>query len=257
MTYWIDTHSHFADEAFQDDFLSYIHRCEEANVGRVLVMCMNRTEWETMIGWKKEYDWLDLACGYHPEDLQKLTEEDWKWLEEVVSDPRCVAIGEIGLDYHWDTSYNDLQKACFIKQLQLADTVNKPVLIHARDAMQDTYDILKAQNVKKGGIMHCYGGSAEMAREFVKIGYHLAFGGPLTFKNSVKPKETVADTAMENLFIETDCPYMAPVPMRGKQNESSYVHYVGEFMAQMKNVDEETLQKIQMEQYELLFGVKL
>lgn len=243
MSAWIDTHSHFASDEFQEEFDAYMQRCAAANVGRIMVICMNRQEWQRMIPRLTPYPCIDLAVGYHPEDLRELTAADWTWLEEIVTDPRVKAIGEIGLDYHWDTSYNDLQKEAFIRQIELADRVNKPILVHSRDAAQDTFDLLKAHTPQAKGVMHCYGGSLEMAREYVKLGFYLSFGGPLTFKNAVRPKEVVSAIDPSFLLIETDCPYMAPHPMRGKQNESSYVHYVGEYMAQLKQMESEALQK--------------
>lgn len=243
MSDWIDTHSHFASDEFQEEFDAYMRRCAEANVGRIMVICMNRQEWQRMIPRLTQYPCIDLAVGYHPEDLRELTEADWAWLEDVVSDPRVKAIGEIGLDYHWDTSYNDLQKEAFIRQIGLADRVHKPILVHSRDAAQDTFDLVKAHTPQAKGVMHCYGGSLEMAKEYVKLGFYLSFGGPLTFKNAVRPKEVVCGMDPSFLLIETDCPYMAPHPMRGKQNESSYVRYVGEYMAQLKQMESEALQK--------------
>jgi len=167
MGYWIDTHSHFADDMFQEKFDEYMARCKEAHVEKIICICMNQKEWNLMVEHQKTYHNLYLAYGYHPEDIQKLTEEDWLFFEKVVQDPRCIAIGEIGLDYHWDQSYNDFQKECFIRQIEAANRVNKPILVHARDAAQDTFDIIKQHRPVASGIMHCYGGSVEMAREYV------------------------------------------------------------------------------------------
>ena len=256
MGYWIDSHAHMTDECYQAEFDSYMQRAKEANVGRVLVICLNFEEVERAFVLKAQYPFLDVAVGFYPGDTPKLTEEDWKRLEEVVQDDRILAIGEIGLDYYWDKSFVELQKECFIRQIELANKVHKPILIHCRDASQDTYDILASHKAEYGALLHCYSGSVEMAKRFEKLGLYFSFAGPLTFKNSKESKEVVKAMPLDKMFVETDCPYLTPVPHRGKQNETSYVHYTGEYLAQLKELDVEIVQNQMMENYKKLFNIQ-
>ena len=256
MSFWIDSHAHMTDACYQEDFDAYMQRAKEANVGRVLVVCLNIEELHRAYILKEQYPFLDVAVGFYPGDTPELTEKDWQALEEAVQDERVLAIGEIGLDYYWDKSYIDLQKECFIRQIELANRVKKPILIHCRDASQDTYDILVEHKAEYGVLLHCYSGSVEMAKRFEKLGVYFSFAGPLTFKNSKESKEVVKAMPLERLFVETDCPYLTPVPHRGKQNETSYVHYTGEFLASLKELDIETVQQQMIENYKTLFRIK-
>ena len=255
MSYWIDTHCHINDEIYRENIAEYLERARSFNVQKSLVICMNREDLEYTFELQKAYPWLDIAYGYHPEDAAKITEDDLKYMEDVISDPRIIAVGEIGLDYYWDKTYKDEQISLFIRQLDMANKVGKPVLIHSRSAAQDTYDTLK-KHAKINVLMHCFGESREMMREYLKLGYYIAFGGVVTFKNARVPKENVAEIPLDRLMIETDCPYMTPVPYRGKTNETAYVRYVGEFICQLRGIDEEDLQNQLMENYRRFFNEK-
>lgn len=254
MTYWIDSHSHMIFDEFKDDFDSYIQRAFEANVKRIMCVCLNKEQLEYGYTLKEKYPFLDLAIGYYPLDIPKITEQDWIDLEEAVKDDRVVAVGEIGLDYFWDTSYNDLQKECFIRQIKLANAVNKPIIVHSRDAHDDTYEIISNNVPIKGGIMHCYSGSLEMAQKLAPFGMMFALGGPLTYDNSTEGKDVVRYMPLNTLLIETDCPSLPPQAHAGEQSETSYVHYPGESVAKLKDLDIETVQKQMIENYESLFG---
>lgn len=253
MNYWIDSHSHMLEDVFQENFDEYMQRAKEYGVERVMCVCLNLKELERGFELKAKYPQLDLAVGYYPSDIPNLTEEDWKGLEQAVQDDRVIAIGEIGLDYYWDKSFIEKQKEGFIRQIELANRVNKPILIHARDAAEDTYNILKEHPVQAKGILHCYSGSVEMAKRFEQLGMYLSFAGPLTFKNSKVVKEVVKYLPLNRMFVETDCPYLTPEPHRGKQNETAYVKYVGEYLADLKELDVETVQKQMIENYKTLF----
>ena len=216
---------------------------------------MNRADLEYTFELQKKYPYIDIAYGYHPEDVDKISEDDLKYMEEIIRDERIIAIGEIGLDYYWDKTYKQEQKQLFVRQIEMANKVSKPILIHSRSAAQDTYDILK-QNAKTKVLMHCFGESAEMMREYLKLGYYIAFGGVVTFKNAKAPKENATNVPLDRLMLETDCPYMTPVPFRGKTNETAYVKYVGEFIAEIRNIPTDELQLQLMENYRRFFSEK-
>lgn len=254
-TYWIDTHSHMNDEIYREALDEYMQRSLQYNVGRNMVICMNRVDLEYTFEMQKKYPFIDIAYGYHPEDADKITEDDLAYMEEIITDPRIIAVGEIGLDYYWDKTYKEEQKKLFIRQLEIANKVRKPVLIHSRSRAQDTYDILK-EHARIKVLMHCFGESAEMMREYLKLGYYIAFGGVVTFKNARIPKENVINVPLDRLMLETDCPYMTPVPFRGKTNETAYVRYVGEFVARERNITESELQRQLMDNYRRFFDAE-
>ncbi|MDD6467679.1 MAG: TatD family hydrolase [Erysipelotrichaceae bacterium] len=254
MSYWIDSHAHMVDEVFQEHFDEYMQRAKEYGVGKTLCICLNLAELKRGFQLQQQYPQLDLAVGYYPSDIPHLTEEDWQGLEEAAQDERVIAIGEIGLDYYWDKSFIEQQKEGFIRQIELANRVNKPVLVHARDASLDTYDILKEHPVNAKGILHCYSGSKEMAKRFEQLGMYFSFAGPLTFKNSKVAKEVAKELPLNRMFVETDSPYLTPEPHRGKQNETAYVKYVGEYLAELKQLDKEIVQKQMIENYQTLFN---
>lgn len=256
MPYWIDSHSHMIFDEFKDDFDSYIQRALEANVKRIMCVCLNVEQLKYGYILQEKYPFLDLAIGYYPLDIPKITEQDWKDLEEAIKDERVVAVGEIGLDYFWDTSYNDLQKECFIRQIELANSVNKPIIVHSRDAHDDTYEIISKHTPIRGGIMHCYSGSLEMAQKLAPYGMYFALGGPLTYDNSTEGKDVVREMPLSTLLIETDCPSLPPQAHAGEQSETSYVHYPGECVARLKGLDIEVVQEQMILNYEKLFGKK-
>ena len=185
-----------------------------------------------------------VAAGIFPEDVKNVSDEDWQVFEKTAADREVTCIGEIGLDYYWekDPEIRKLQREYFIRQIELAKKLNKPFLVHSRDAIQDTYDIMKAHHGR--GLMHCYSGTKEMAREFVKLGYYIALGGAVTFKNARHSVEVCADIDENYLLSETDCPYMAPVPKRGKRNEPSYIPYIVNKMAEVRGVSEEYMAEV-------------
>ena len=254
-TYWIDTHCHMNDEIYRDTLDEYMQRSLSCNVRRNLVIAMNREDLEYTFEMKEKYPFIDIAFGYHPEDADKITPEDLDYMEEIINDPRIIAIGEIGLDYYWDKTYKQQQTELFIRQIEMANKVNKPVLIHSRSAAQDTYDILR-QYARVKVLMHCFGESHEMMQEYLKLGYYIAFGGVVTFKNARIPKENVCSVPLDRLMLETDCPYMTPVPFRGKTNETAYVRYVGEFVCRERGIAEEVLQQQLMDNYERFFDAE-
>ena len=254
MAYWIDSHAHLAFDEFKDDFDAYIQRALDANVKRMMCVCLNVKELKRGYELKEKYPFIDLAVGYYPLDIPKITEQDWKDLEEAVKDDRVLAVGEIGLDYFWDTSYNDLQKECFIRQIELANSVNKPIIVHTRDAHEDAYEILATHTPIKGGIMHCFSGGLEMAKKLAPLGMYFALGGPLTYRNSTEGKDVVKGMPLSTILIETDCPSLPPEAHAGEQSETSYVHYPGECVVELTGLDIQTVQNQMIKNYENLFG---
>lgn len=179
---------------------------------------------------------MHAAVGIHPDHVGSLNEETFARMKELFTRDKVIAVGEIGLDYYWDHESHDLQKNWFIRQLELAKELDLPVLIHSRDAAADTMEIMREYAAGLDGVIHCYSYSREMAQEYVKMGFYIGVGGVVTFKNGRKLKETVADIPLEAIVLETDCPYLAPEPYRGKRNNSSYIRYVAEEIARIKGV---------------------
>lgn len=184
------------------------------------------------------------AIGIHPSDSGELDEEAFAWLGQQYHLQKCVAVGEIGLDYYWQEPEKEIQQKWFRRQLNLAREVKKPVIIHSRDAAKDTADILKEERAEDiGGVIHCYSYTREMARTFLNMGFYFGIGGVLTFQNARKLKEAVEYIPLDRIVLETDCPYLAPVPNRGKRNSSLNLPYVAAALAEIKGVDEETVRQ--------------
>lgn len=250
---WLDSHAHITDEAFNDDFDEMIQRIKDNEIERVLIVCCDVNEVEKALSIQDPDIHFDVAVGIHPSDQKELTDEIYETFLKWAKDDRIIAIGEIGLDYHWDKDNKEAQQALFIRQIKLANELNKPIIVHSRDAIQDTYDILKKYPCL--GVMHCYSDSKEMAAEFLKLGMYISLAGPVTFTSAKEPKEVAKMLPLDRLLIETDCPYLAPVPKRGKRNEPSFVRHTGEYIAELKEVDVETLKKHLNENYKKLFKI--
>ena len=238
--HYVDSHAHIMADEYKEDFEEMLQRAKDAHVDRIMIITLSHEETLKALDFAKhDPKRYQVAAGIFPEDVKNVTEEDWQIFEETAADPGISCIGEIGLDYYWekDPDVRALQREYFIRQIELAKKLDKPFLVHSRDAIQDTYDIMKEHHGH--GLLHCYSGTKEMAREFVKLGYYIALGGALTFKNARHSVEVCADIDEHYLLSETDCPYMAPVPLRGKRNEPSYIPYIVNKMAEVRNVGEE------------------
>lgn len=248
----VDTHCHLDNEKFDEDRLEVIERIKEnlefcVNIGYDLASSKKSLELA------KEYDFIYAVIGVHPIDIAEYSEEVEKELEHLGKNPKVVAIGEIGLDYHWMTEPKEIQQERFKSQLELAERLNKPVVIHTRDAMEDTVNILKNYpNIT--GVIHCYPGSLETAKQLVDR-FYLGIGGTLTFKNSKKAVEVVKDIPLDRIVIETDCPYLTPEPFRGKRNEPIYVEYVAKKIAEIKEISVEDVTKITTENAKKLYRI--
>ncbi|MCM3588580.1 TatD family hydrolase [Mesobacillus maritimus] len=232
-----DTHVHLNAEQFNDDLQEVIDRAQAEGVSRMVVVGFDRPTIKRAIELCETYDFLYASVGWHPVDAIDMTPEDLDWLRELSAHPKVVALGEMGLDYYWDKSPKDVQKEVLRKQIQLAKEVKLPIIIHNRDATADIVEILKEEGAAEvGGIMHCYSGSVEIAKECVEMNFYISLGGPVTFKNAKKPKEVAEAIPLDRLLIETDCPYLAPHPNRGKRNEPAYVKLVAEQIAALKGI---------------------
>ncbi|WP_421382519.1 TatD family hydrolase [Bacillus salacetis] len=251
-----DTHVHLNADQFSEDLEEVIKRAQNEGVENMVVVGFDRPTINKAMELVEKYDFLYAAIGWHPVDAIDMTDEDLNWIEELSSHPKVVAIGETGLDYHWDKSPKDIQQEVFRKQIRLAKKVKLPIVIHNREATQDIVDILQEEDAKEvGGIMHCFSGSPETARVCLDMNFLISLGGPVTFKNAKKPKEVAEEVPLEKLLIETDCPYLAPHPYRGKRNEPSYVKLVAEQIAELKGISfEEVAEKTTMNAKKI-FGI--
>ncbi len=238
-----DTHAHLNDERFEPDRDELILSLCENDIGAYCEIGYDLESSKAALKLCEEYDFIYAACGVHPHDTQNLCEDDMLILKKLLEHPSCVALGEIGLDYYYDNSERDKQRTWFDRQLNLARELNKPVVIHTRDAMADTIDILKA-NKESSGIIHCYSGSRESAKILLDMGYYISFAGPLTFKNANTALEVAAYVPEDRLLIETDSPYLSPVPYRGKRNCPVYVAEVAKKLAEIRKVSYEYISDI-------------
>lgn len=233
---YIDTHCHMVKE-YYDDMDKYISNCTLNNVNKIIVNATDKKSCLEVLELVKKYDIVYGALGFHPTELDEASEEDLVWLEEVINNDKIVAIGEIGLDYHYDNTDKEKQISFFKRQLEIAVKYNKPIIVHTRDCIQDTYDILKEYNVK--GVIHCYSGSLEMAREFIKLGYYIGIGGISTFKNASNIINVIKNIDLEYIVLETDSPYLTPEPYRKYKNESMYIPLISKKISEIKEVEEE------------------
>ena len=252
----IDSHCHINDKAFLFKEDEYIKEAVNSGVTNFLVVgCDYLTSAkasEITVIYKECY----AAVGIHPSDSKNADKDDLKRIEEILQKGHnIVAVGEIGLDYYWDKEENikKNQKEYFIKQIDLANKYNLPISIHCRDAYEDCLRILKEHPVKRGGVMHCYGGSKEMMNEFIKLGFYIGIGGTVTFKNAVKIKEVAQVVPSDKYLLETDAPYLAPTPHRGEQNHSKHLFLVRDQIASLRNISPEQVDKETTENFKRLF----
>ncbi|MDE5547270.1 MAG: TatD family hydrolase [Anaeroplasmataceae bacterium] len=233
----IDTHSHLFDESFQNDIEECITRCELAHVNRILLVGFSHHTNKLVQEYAKKYKLFYPTAGLHPSEASESYKRDLDKLEQFIKEHKIYAIGECGLDYHYGKENIQAQKELFRGQIELSIQYHLPLIIHMRDATQDTYEILKEYSGKVFGVMHCYSGSLEMAKEFIKLGFYISLGGPVTFKNAKESKRVAEQIDLEYLLVETDCPYLAPTPYRGQRNESSYVKNVVAEIAKIRNME--------------------
>ena len=231
-----DTHAHYDDEQFDADREELLDSMAEQGVGTIVNVSASYPSCEQVTEMVQKYPFMYAAVGVHPDHVGDLNEETFARMKKLFANDKVIAVGEIGLDYYWDNESHDLQKAWFLRQLELARELDLPVLIHSREAAADTMDIMKEHAEGMSGVIHCYSYSKEMAREYVKMGFYIGVGGVVTFKNARKLKETVVEIPLTSIVLETDCPYLAPEPNRGKRNNSAYIRYVAEEIAKIKGI---------------------
>ena len=246
-----ETHAHYDDEKFDEDRVELLsHLLRENNIGNIVNVGATFRGCKDSIKLAEEYDNVYAAIGIHPEEIDEINEDVINWLKENSSNPKVVAIGEIGLDYYWvkEPEQRAKQRLWFDRQMDLALEVNLPVIIHSRDAAEDTLNTIIRYNTQGlKGIVHCYSYSKEIAMEYVKMGWYIGVGGVVTFKNGRKLVETVEAIPIENIVLETDCPYMAPVPHRGERNSSIYLSHVAEKVAELKGLSVKEVEDITYE----------
>lgn len=238
----IDTHCHLFDEEFDIDREDTIKRAIDSGVEKMILVGFSHKTNQLAQEMAKKWNFFYPTAGLHPSEASLNYLNDFLEFKSFVEKNKVYAIGECGLDYHWDITYKEEQKKLFRLQCEYAIEKDLPIIVHSRDAAKDTFDIIASYKGKLKGVMHCYSGSKELALEYVKLGFYISLGGPVTFKNAKEPKEVAKAVPLDLLLIETDCPYLAPTPMRGKRNESSYVKYVRDEIASLRGI---TIQEVE------------
>ncbi len=251
-----DTHAHYDDEQFDIDREELLGKMQEAGIETIVDVGASIETTKKALELAHRYDFIYAAVGVHPSEVAELDDDSIELLRGLSRDENCVAIGEIGLDYHWPEPEPELQKLWFKRQLNLARQENLPVIIHSRDAAADTLEILRDERAEEiGGVVHCFSYSKEVARECLKMGFYIGIGGVLTFKNARKMVEVMEDTPMDRILLETDCPYLAPEPFRGKRNSSLYLPYVALKMAEIKGISADEVISITRENARTMYGL--
>lgn len=250
----IDTHTHIncIDDFSIDEILKH---ASENGVEKLIVPSAYASDIDIVAELASKYENVYGLLGVHPSEVKDWTDDLIDKIKECAKSPKIVGIGEIGLDYYWDKSFNDLQKEVFIKQINLANELNFPISVHDREAHKDSFDILTEFNKNSIVIMHCFSGSVEFMHECVKQGWYIAIGGVVTFKNAIKMKEVAKEVPLDKLLIETDAPYLTPVPYRGKTNQPAYVKYVAEEIANLRNTSFEEIDEQTTKNAKLVFKI--
>lgn len=236
-----ETHAHYDDEQFDTDRDELLLSMKAGGVGTIVNVSATYESCMESSDLMRRYPFMYAAIGIHPDEVGCLNEETFAEMKALCRQEKVVAVGETGLDYYWDNEAHDIQKKWFIRQLALARELDLPVIIHSRDAAADTLEIMKEHAKDLSGVIHCFSYAKEMAREYVNMGFYIGVGGVVTFNNAKKLKEVVKETPLEYILLETDCPYLSPVPERGKRNTSLNLQYVAKEIANLKNVDYETV----------------
>lgn len=252
-----ESHAHYDDEAFDQDRNELLAQIPENGIAYVVNISASLETCRKVLKLIEQYPYLYGTLGVHPNDVLELNEEGMEWLEKKSASEKIVAIGEIGLDYHYDEPSKEIQKKWFIRQLDLARKVQLPIIIHSREAAQDTLDIMKAEKAGDiGGVVHCFSYGIEMAREYLSMGFYIGVGGVITFKNAKKLREVVEYAPLDRILLETDCPYLAPEPYRGKRNSSLNLPYVVEEIARIKGTSREEVEAVTLENAKKMYRIQ-
>lgn len=231
-----ESHAHYDAEQFDEDRDELLSSMQDNGIGTIVNSCADWDSVTEVVELAEKYPFVYAAVGLHPDEVGDLDEERFAYVKSQCQKEKVVAVGEIGLDYYWDNESHDIQKMWFIRQLELARELDLPVIVHSRDAAEDTLKIMKEHAQGLQGVIHCFSYSKELAREYVKMGFYIGVGGVVTFKNGKKLKEIVEEIPLERILLETDCPYLAPVPHRGKRNSSRYIPYIALEIANLKGI---------------------
>ena len=251
-----DTHAHYDDTQFDSDREELLTSMPELGVTTIVNVSSTLKSCEKCVELARKYPYVYAAVGIHPDEVGSLNEETFAWMERLLDNEKVVAVGEIGLDYYWDNESHAVQKKWFVRQLELARRHHLPIIIHSREAAADTMEIMKAHAQGLDGVIHCYSYSKEQAEEYIKMGFYIGIGGVLTFKNAKKLKEVAEVVPLEQIVLETDCPYLAPEPFRGKRNQSSYIRYVAEKLAERKEITAEEVIAVTEENAKKMYRLK-
>lgn len=250
-----DTHAHYDDEAFDKDREKLLDSMQNRGIEYIVNVGASITSCKTTLGLTRRFPYVYGALGVHPDEVANITEEDFEWLKHAIYKPKIVAVGETGLDYHWNDN-REVQINWFEKQMALAREAGLPIIVHSREAAKDTLEVMKANKAEEiGGIVHCFSYEKEMAKEYIDMGFYLGIGGVITFKNARKLKEVVEYTPLENIVLETDCPYLAPEPNRGKRNSSLYIPYIVSKIAEIKDISPDEVVEKTSENAKKVYGI--
>ncbi|MGE4282557.1 MAG: TatD family hydrolase [Clostridia bacterium] len=254
---FFDSHAHYDDERFNEDRASVLRQMKDAKVDWILNAGADVASSQRSVQLTQDYDFIYASVGVHPHDTGEMDEKEIRSLEDLAGNDKVVAIGEIGLDYYYDHSPREIQKYWFRRQMQLAKRLRLPVIIHNRDAHADTMEIITSEDISSlGGVLHCFSGSWEMAKRLIEMGVYISFAGPVTFKNAIKSVEVVKNMPMDKILIETDSPYLTPVPYRGKRNDSTYIKYIAEHIANIRGITVEEVAERTMDNTKRLFKIE-
>lgn len=248
-----DSHAHYNDEKF-DGEESIIEEIYKEGVTKLITAGYSLETTKKAIEIAKKYEFVYATAGISPNDIEGVTEQDLREIEQLAKEKKVVAIGEIGLDYYWNKENKEQQKKIFIKQIEIANQLNLPIVIHTREAVQDTLQILKEHKTR--GVFHCCPLNIELIKEGLKLGFYISFAGPVTFKNSKNAEQVIEYVPLEKILIETDSPYLSPEPLRGRRNDSRNVKYIAQKIAQVKNIPVEEVAKITYENAKKVFNIK-
>lgn len=251
-----ESHAHYDSQKFDEDRDELLKSMPENGVGTIVNSAADWDSVTEVVELAQKYPHVYAAVGMHPDEVGDLDEERFAYLKAQCQKEKVVAVGEIGLDYYWDNEAHDVQKKWFIRQLELARELDLPVIIHSRDAAADTLEIMQTYAKGLRGVIHCFSYSKELAREYVKMGFYIGVGGVVTFKNGKKLKEIVEEIPLERILLETDSPYLAPVPFRGKRNSSLYIRYIAQEIANLKGISYEEVVAQTEENGKQLFRIK-
>lgn len=252
-----ESHAHYDDDKYDEDREELLGNMQDSGIQYILNCSSSLATCETTVKLVDEYEYIYGSIGVHPSETAELTQEKIAWMKELCKNKKIVAIGEIGLDYYWNEPKRNIQKYWFKEQIKMARELNLPIIVHSRDAAKDTKDILDECHAEElGGVIHCYSYSKEMAQEYIKKGYYIGIGGVVTFSNAKSLKEVVKEIPLEHIVLETDCPYLAPVPYRGSRNSSLNIPYIIKEIAELKQISADEVEQITFENTKKLYRLE-